>query len=82
MMVNGLRVIESVYLTEPGEPYEVRRSWTERLFSRPWEPLRRTRTIIPQVPMKGGYRIGRDAIAMHPETVRQLKRAWPTPEEP
>ena len=70
---NGLRVIESVYLTEAGEPYQVRRSWKERLFSRPWKPLQRTRMVVPQVPMKGGYRLGNDTIVMHPDMIRQLR---------
>lgn len=71
---NGLRVIESVYLTEAGEPYHVRRSWKERLFSWPWRPLTRTRTIVPQVPMRGGYRLGNNVIVLHPETIRQLEQ--------
>lgn len=71
----GVRIIESVYLTEAGEPYEVRRPWMERLFSRPWRPLQRTRTITPQVPMRGGLRMADGTIVMHPDTVRQLKAA-------
>lgn len=71
-LFNGFRVITSPYLTEAGEPYDVRRSLRERLFSRPWHPLQRTRTITPQVPMKGGYRLGHDTVVMHPETFRQL----------
>lgn len=73
--LSGFRVIESEYLTEAGEPVQVRRSWRERLFSRPWRPLRQTRTVIPQVPMKGGYRLGKHTIVMHPETLRQLRAA-------
>jgi hypothetical protein len=71
----GLRVIESVWLTEAGEPYQIRRSWKERWFSRPWRPLQRTRTVVPQVPMKGGYRLNNDTIVMHPEIIRELRAA-------
>lgn len=73
MMFNGLKVIESVWLTEPGDPVEVRYSWRQRLFSWPWRPWRATYTMIPQVPMKGGVRMSNDTIVMHPETLRQLK---------
>ena len=69
-----IRIIESVYLTEAGAPYELRRSWKERLFSRPWHPLKRTRTIVPQVPMKGGLQMPDGSIVMHPETARQLRK--------
>ncbi len=82
MMFNGMRVIANAALTEAGEPYEVRRSWKERLFSRPWTPLLSTRTVVPQVPLKGGYQIARDTLMMHPETIRQLKLALrPTRQE-
>lgn len=53
----GVRIIESRFLTEPGAPIEVRRPWQERLFMRPWHPWQQTRTIIPQVPYCGGYRL-------------------------
>lgn len=74
MTLNGVRIIESVWLTEPGNPVEVQRTWRQRLFSRPWRPWKATFTMIPHVPMRGGYQMG-DAIVMHPETVRKLKSA-------
>lgn len=69
-MFNGLKIIESRYLTEAGEPYEVRRSWQERLFSHPWHPWHATKIITPQVPMKGGYRLAGGVVVMHPDTLR------------
>lgn len=73
-MFSGIRIIESASLTESGEPCEVRRSWRERLLSRPWRPLKATRTVILQVPMKGGVMIGKNTMAMHPDTLRQLRQ--------
>jgi hypothetical protein len=73
--LRGLKIIESVYLTEPGDPIEVRRSWKERLFSRPWHPLKKTRTFIPQVPMRGAYRLGNDSVVMHPAMAAKLRHA-------
>ena len=35
----GVKIIESLLMVEDGAPYEVKRSWRERLFSRPWRPL-------------------------------------------
>lgn len=66
-MLSGMRVIESPLLTEPRE---VRRTWYERLFTRPWRPLGATRTV--QVPSKTIYRIGPDVLLMHPATLREL----------
>ncbi len=70
---NGLRIIESVWLTEAGAPVEVHRTWRERLFTRPWKPWQTTRTVIPQVPMRGGICLGYGTIVMHPEAVRLLR---------
>ena len=72
MHFNGLQVITSVNLTVPGEPVEIPRSWRERLFTRPWQPLKRTRTVTPQIPHPGAL-IMRDKILMHPATYQKLK---------
>lgn len=72
-LFGGQRILESLYLTEAGEPYQVRRTWRERLCSRPWRPLQATKTITPHVPMKGGYQLADGTLVMHPETVRKLK---------
>lgn len=69
----GMRVVESVWLTQSGTPYEVRRTWRERLFTRPWRPLRATRTVVPQVPYEGAVQLNATTIAMHPAIVRKLK---------
>lgn len=70
---NGMRVIESPYLTQPGTPYTVRRTWRERLFSRPWRPLVVTRTVVPQVPYDGVVKLNEHTLVMHPEMFRKLK---------
>lgn len=75
MMTNwdDVRIVESIFLTELGEPIELARTWRERLWSWPWQPWRRTVMYIPLVPYKGAVRISRNTILMHPETARQLK---------
>ncbi len=70
----GLKIQESLYLTEPGEPMQVRRSWRERLWSWPWRPWRATKTIVPQVPSKSFYLIGNDTVLCHPAQVAELRR--------
>jgi len=74
MMLAGMKVITSEWLTEPGEPVQVPRTWRERLFTRPWQPWRATRTHIPQVPSTQGYIINGDTVVLHPVRFEQLKR--------
>jgi hypothetical protein len=70
---NGMRVILSPLLEQFGAPYEERRSWWNRLFSRPWRPFQKTRTIIPRVPYEGAYQINKNTLVMHPVTFNKLK---------
>ncbi len=72
----GMRILESEYLTVDGEPVQVRRSWRERLFSRPWRPLTTTRTVVPQVPNPGLMRIDARTIVLHPETARLFRERF------
>jgi len=72
----GLKIIEDPNMTEEGEPYEVARSWRERLFTRPWEPFRSTKMVVPQVPMSSFIQKGTTLIG-HPELVRALMNELP-----
>lgn len=69
----GMRVIESVYLVENGTPYEVRRSWWARLFTRPWIPWQATTTVVPQVPYRGAIQLDARTVVMHPATLKQVR---------
>jgi hypothetical protein len=71
-MIGGLSIFENATLTEDGEPYEHPRTWKERLFTRPWRPLKATRTVIPQVPMKTVFKT-QFGLVMHPETAKAMK---------
>ncbi len=57
----GVRIIESVWLTEPGV------AWLPAGRSG-WKVKR-----VVQVPMKGAIRLDANTIVMHPATVQQLK---------
>lgn len=72
MNINGMKIIEDINMTEEGEPYQIRRSWKERLFSRPWRPRQRMKTIVPRVPSEKCYLLGNNTIMMHPETAQKL----------
>lgn len=75
MTFAGVRIIESPCLTEAGEPQAVRRSWRERLCSRPWRPWKATKTVVPQVPSRTVYRLAGGRLLMHPEIAREYRRA-------
>lgn len=68
---DGLRVVRDSRLTKAGNPYEVERTWKERLFTRPWEPLKATRTVVPQIP-SDQFIFTKDCIVCHPEMVSKL----------
>lgn len=72
-LFQGMRVIESLYLEQDGEPYPVRRTWRERLFGRPWRPFVRMRMIVPRVPHPGAVQLDARTLVMHPVTLRQLR---------
>ena len=72
VMLNGLRVVATPFLTEPGEPVEVRRTWKERLLTRPWRPFKATRTFVPQVPKKSAVIIG-GTMLIHPVMLAVLR---------
>jgi hypothetical protein len=69
----GVRIIESHIMTEAGEPYEVARTWRERLFSLPWRPLKATRTVVPQVPMRSVIKLANGDLVMHPAIAEEFK---------
>lgn len=72
MEFSGLRVITSEWLTQPGDPIEVRRTWRQRLFSRPWRPFQATYTVIPQVPYQGVVMLNNRTVVMHPQVAGLL----------
>lgn len=74
MRFAGVEVIESLFLTEI-EIREVRRSWRERLFSWPWNPIRGTKTVSVQVPSRQIVQLGRNRFLIHPAMKAELFKA-------
>ena len=68
----GKQIITSVYLTKTSDPLSVKRTWKERLFSRPWKPWQATKMITIQVP-SDEVLVMMDRIIMHPEMFRRLQ---------
>ena len=69
----GIQVIEGVNMTVAGELYEVSRTWKDRVFTWPWNPLRKTYTIIPQVPSDEIIRF-KDKMVCHPTIANKLRQ--------
>lgn len=75
-MIYGMPIYESDQLVIDGEPYKVRRSWRERLLTRPWRPWHAIKWVTPKIPnpnffVSNGEPFGR-CIYAHPETARKL----------
>jgi len=66
----GYTITESIWCTIPQER-EAMRSWRERLFSRPWQPFRRTKIETIQVPNPDLFIAG-TRIVGHPATIQRL----------
>lgn len=73
MMFPGIQVITNKHMTV-AEHRVVDRNWTERLFSRPWQPTRATKVVTHQVPDPHIYRMG-DKIICHPEVAAKIAKA-------
>ncbi len=79
MNLHGLRIVENANLTVPGTPYQVRRTWCERLFSRPWTPLTAERTVVLRIPSRQIYALPGGLIVMHPAMAAEIRKLVPTP---
>jgi hypothetical protein len=72
----GYQVITIPFLTVDGEPYEVIRTWKERLFTFQWRPFHKTNTITPQVPSRTTYVCKENnTIIMHPIIWEEIKNS-------
>ncbi len=67
------RIVESALMVEDGEPYEKPRTWKERLFTRPWRPLKATRWVMPQVPRSGAIQLPDGTLVMHPTVAAKVR---------
>ncbi len=71
MHFQGMKVIESVWATQPGEPKTVQRTWKERLLTWPWRPWITTKVVPTHIP--AAYRVG-NMWVVHPTIMNELRR--------
>lgn len=71
-MLYGRKIVLSNILTHDGEPFEVKRTWKERLFTKPWRPFKKTRIVVLQIPDDVIIKTP-DAYIMHPEVFKRLQ---------
>jgi hypothetical protein len=71
---SGVRIIESLSMVKSGTPYEIRRSWKERLLTRPWRPHAATRWVTPIVPSTEAMQLPNGDLVMHPEMAAKLRQ--------
>ena len=67
------RIVESALMVEDGEPYEKPRTWKERLFTRPWRPLKAMRWVMPKVPRSGAIQLPDGTLVMHPTVAAKVR---------
>ena len=73
-LFNGLKIIEDLNMVVPGEPFEKKRTIKERLFSLPWRPFKRTKTITLMVPSREII-FWENHLVMHPVVKDELLRS-------
>lgn len=71
--LNGIRIVTDSNMVEPGAAVEIKRTWKERLFTRPWKPFKTVKTIIPLVPITKVF-MHDDGWIMHPDILEELKK--------
>ncbi len=70
---SGFRLFESPLMVRH-VPRVVNRSWTERLFSRPWRPWVKERVVIDIVPMEKVIIDYRERVVIgHPKVIKMFK---------
>ena len=68
---HSIKIVESVHLYKETIKTK-RRSWRERLFSRPWNPLKRTKVVCERRPDPNFYFVN-GLFVGHPETVARFR---------
>ncbi len=61
----GFQIVTDANLVVAGVPCLIHRPWCERLFTRPWRPLRSTRWFTPWIASTKIIRMG-NMLVMHP----------------
>jgi len=73
IFIKGERFIENPLMTEASTE-EVPRTWSERLFSRPWRPMKKVKYVTTQVPSRQVIRVNGNYFA-HPALIAEIVAA-------
>ena len=75
----GYQIVESLSMVDVNNPEHVeqKRTWKERLFTLPWRPFKKTKTLTIFPPLKNYYLIG-NTILCHPAMKQGLIAAMRT----
>lgn len=68
--IKGERFYADKHLTEP-KCEEVKRTWSERLFTRPWRPLKTHKVVVTQVASRKVLKIHGNYFA-HPDLIAEI----------
>ena len=70
--INGIRVVVNTELLEDGQAVVVRRTWKERICSKPWQPWISVKITRIKVPSKKAL-VANGCIVVHPEMLQRLR---------
>ena len=71
-LISGIQIIESDQMVERKET-EVLRTWKERLFSFPWKPLKKSKTVVTYIPKQEILQYG-NMIVCHPAVAARIRK--------
>lgn len=71
-------ILENALLTDP-EDRVVKRTIRERLWSWPWNPFRKTKVIVVQVPSRTTYLLMETNLVCHPVVAAEIRRKFNLP---
>jgi hypothetical protein len=73
--LDGLAVITSWTITKKSDPIKTKRTWKERLFTKPWMPLVKSKWIVTDIPDLNTYYRMPGKIIMHPAALDGFKKS-------
>lgn len=75
MDYSGMQVVTNNLLVEPDGFDIVKRTWKERIFTRPWTPLRPTKAVQRFKPSEHIYVLHGRTIVCHPYVADRIRQA-------
>jgi len=70
--IGGIQIIENNHMVDKKET-KVLRAWKERLFSLPWKPFNKTKTVVTYIPKQEILQYG-SMIVCHPAVAAKIRK--------